>query len=147
LVLVGDGPDREALAADAPVSVKFVGWVENPVPWLQAADVVIVPSRWEGEPLVVLEAMACGTAVVASDIPPNVETLAPDAGAVVPAGNAELFGQALADRLGDPGRPRAVAEGEMGRHHVIAHHDPADAAEQLVRLYAEMLALRGSGGV
>ena len=142
LVLVGDGEDREALLAHAPAQVTSVGWVDDPVPWLQAADVVVVPSRWEGQALVVLEAMACGTAVVASDIPPNAEVLPPGAGQLVDADDPFRLAHALADRLRPTGDPRAPAEGRVGRAYVVRHHHPDRVAEQLLRLYAG-LAPRG----
>lgn len=137
LLVVGGGPDRDALMASSPAGVDFVGPVDNPAQWLQVADVVVVPSRWEGQALVVLEAMACGAAVVASDIEPNVETLPSAAGAVVSPEDPDLLAKALTERLG-PGRARAEAEGEAGRRHVITHHHPAQAAGDLVSLYSTL---------
>jgi glycosyltransferase involved in cell wall biosynthesis len=71
LRFVGDGPDREsleALARELSVSdrIEYVGSVD-PRPHLRAADVVILPSRWEGMSLVLLEAMAIGAAIISSD--------------------------------------------------------------------------------
>ena len=71
LRLVGDGPDLAALrdlAQELEVGhrVEFAGSVD-PRPHLRAADVVVLPSRWEGMSLVLLEAMAVGAAIVASD--------------------------------------------------------------------------------
>ncbi|MYS52422.1 glycosyltransferase, partial [Streptomyces sp. SID6013] len=48
LVLVGDGPDRARLAARAPASVIFAGTVADAAVWYRAADLVVLPSRWEG---------------------------------------------------------------------------------------------------
>ncbi|NSL43533.1 glycosyltransferase, partial [Streptomyces sp. 8P21H-1] len=64
LVLVGDGPDAGTLRARAPGSVLFAGAVADPAPWYRAADLVVLPSRWEGMALAPLEAMACGRPVV-----------------------------------------------------------------------------------
>lgn len=77
LVLVGDGPDREALRQLAPDSVLFAGAVADPVPWYQAADLVVLPSRWEGMALAPLEAMACGRPVVVTDVAGARESLPP----------------------------------------------------------------------
>lgn len=48
LVLVGDGPDSARLRAGAPRDVLFAGATDDAVPWYQAADLVVLPSRWEG---------------------------------------------------------------------------------------------------
>ena len=71
LRLVGDGPDAASLRALAcrlgvEDRVEFVG-TTDPLPHVTAADVVVLPSRWEGMSLVLLEAMSAGAAVVASD--------------------------------------------------------------------------------
>jgi glycosyltransferase involved in cell wall biosynthesis len=70
LRLVGDGPDRVALGdlvADLGLShrVEFAGSVD-PRPHLRCADVVALPSRWEGMSLVLLESMAVGAAIISS---------------------------------------------------------------------------------
>ncbi|MFE9606646.1 glycosyltransferase [Streptomyces hokutonensis] len=77
LVLVGDGPDRDALRQLAPDSVLFAGAVADAVPWYQAADLVVLPSRWEGMALAPLEAMACGRPVVLTDVAGARESLPP----------------------------------------------------------------------
>ena len=68
LVLVGDGPGR-AGAAGRPhaASVLFAGAAADAVPWYRAADLVVLPSRWEGMALAPLEAMACGRPVVVTE--------------------------------------------------------------------------------
>lgn len=73
LHLAGQGPEREALersAADLPVT--FRGQLSTPeqvAGFLRELDVLVAPSRYEGLPNVVLEALACGTSVVAADAP------------------------------------------------------------------------------
>ncbi len=61
LVIVGDGPEGDTLqsqASDLHGLVKFVGSDDDAVSWIMAADLVVVPSRWESGPLVALEARA-----------------------------------------------------------------------------------------
>lgn len=110
LVLVGDGPDAETLRAAAPDGVRFTGRRDDIADWYAAADVVAVPSRWEGMALTTLEALACGRPVVASDVTGMREVTGIDL--VAPEDPAALAA-ALTARLRDPGDPaaaRALAE-------------------------------------
>jgi glycosyltransferase involved in cell wall biosynthesis len=80
LVLAGDGPLRDALKRraqhlDIASRVHFTGWRCDVPAIMAAADVVVLPSRWEGMPNVVLEAMAAGKPVVATQAQGTVELL------------------------------------------------------------------------
>ncbi|HEX2112355.1 MAG TPA: glycosyltransferase family 4 protein [Gaiellaceae bacterium] len=125
LLVAGDGPSRRELEARAArlgvsATVRFLGEVSEEVlrTCYQAADVCVVPSlALEGFGLVVLEALACGVPVVASDaggLPAALGAL--DPGLIVPAGNARALSRRLEDaRTGtrpvpDRGRCRAYAE-------------------------------------
>lgn len=73
LLLVGDGPEREALvklAADLHITerVHFAGWQKDAKPYYQAMDLLLLSSLTEGMPNVVLEAMAMGVPVAATDV-------------------------------------------------------------------------------
>jgi glycosyltransferase involved in cell wall biosynthesis len=85
LYLVGDGPDREALESLGTRRVTFVGSVarEHALDWMAAADLVVMPSRWEGMALVPLESMALGTPVIASDVAGAREAIDDTTGRVV----------------------------------------------------------------
>jgi glycosyltransferase involved in cell wall biosynthesis len=97
LVIVGEGPDRpalEQLAARLGVAdrVRFLGRVahERLADIYTAADALVLASSREGWPNVLLEAMACGTPVVASNIWGNPEVVArPEAGVLMPERSAE----------------------------------------------------------
>lgn len=98
LHVVGDGPERnrlEKLAADLRISarVHFHGTVAHPSLglWFNACNVFCLPSQNEGTPNVVLEALACGTPVVASDTGGIPE--------IVPQGGGLLFPPESADGL------------------------------------------------
>lgn len=72
LRILGDGPDRMTLQAQSErlgvaSYTEFVGVVADPFSWLRQADIFVLPSRLEGFPNALLEAMACGLAVVAFD--------------------------------------------------------------------------------
>jgi glycosyltransferase involved in cell wall biosynthesis len=133
LALVGSGPDREALAARRVPGVRLVGERRDVRDWLAAADAVAVPSRWEGMPLVLLEAMAVGRSVVAADVPGAREALGDRAGAVVAPGDPPALAGALVLRLLD--RPRADAEGSAGRSRAEARFDLRKSAAAVARMY------------
>ncbi|MFO6452364.1 MULTISPECIES: glycosyltransferase [unclassified Aeromicrobium] len=135
LVGPGEPAEREALASLARElgiadRVELVG-ADDPVRHLQEADLVVVPSRWEGLPLVLLEAMACGAPVVASSAA-GVDALG-DAGVVVPLAEDDAFVAALAEAmrelLGSPARrvelgrrARLRAEERYGRERMARQY-------------------------
>ena len=112
-MLVGDGPDEESLRSNAGPRVHLVGKRADVADWLAAADVVAFPSRWEGMSLGMLEAMAIGRSVVATDVGGAEEALGGEAGAVVPPGDAAALASAIVERLRDPAR--TAAEGRAAR--------------------------------
>lgn len=139
LVLVGDGPDGERLRSRAPDSVLFAGAVTDAVPWYQAADLVVLPSRWEGMALAPLEALACGRPVVVTDVDGARESL-PAALAprcLVPAGNPAALAGAVAGLLLDPLLRESL--GHQGRRHVLTTHDVRRTAGAVAGVYRELL--------
>lgn len=72
LALIGDGPEREALVElveqlGLQSSVRFEGQLANPYPWIRNAELLCIPSLYEGLPNVALEAMCLHTPIVATD--------------------------------------------------------------------------------
>ncbi len=72
VAILGDGPDQEALQKQIEDSnlqnaVRLTGFQNNAIAWYRSADVFVLPSLIEGMPNVLLEAMACGTAVISTD--------------------------------------------------------------------------------
>ena len=139
LVLVGDGPDRAALRELAPDSVLFAGSVTDAVPWYQAADLVVLPSRWEGMALAPLEAMACGRPVVVTDVAGARESLPPGLAprCLVPAANPAVLSGAVAELLLDPLLRESL--GHQGRRYVQSTHDVRHSAEAVAGVYRELL--------
>ena len=92
LVVIGDGDQRrdlEALARTLRLPARFLGQVsdEQKALWLNRARLVINPSSKEGWGMVAVEAMACGTPVVASDIPGHRDSVPEGVGIRVPYGD------------------------------------------------------------
>lgn len=95
LTILGDGPDRAALEAQAARlglagRVGFTGFEPSPWPYYAGADAFLLPSRWEGMPNAALEALTCGTKVIATPEAGGIGEIAalasPGAVTVVPAG-------------------------------------------------------------
>ena len=147
LLLVGEGPDREMLERRVvPGSgVRLVGARSDVSAWLAAADVVAVPSRWEGMALVPLEAMACARSVVASDVTGIAESVPAGAGAMVPPAAPDELAEALALRLSDP--QLCEDEGWTGRAHVELHHSSATSAQEIARVCLRLAAARSRRSV
>ncbi|WP_411148460.1 glycosyltransferase family 4 protein [Streptomyces sp. A30] len=141
LVLVGDGPDEGRLRHHAPEGVLFTGAVADAVPWYQAADLVVLPSRWEGMALAPLEAMACGRPVVVTDVAGARECLPPGhwAHCLVPAGRPGPLAETLTGLLLD--LPLRESLGRQGRRHVLTAHDVRHSAEAVAALYRELLGI------
>ena len=142
LVIVGDGPERRdllRLAVDLP-GVTLVGARSDVRSWLAAADLVVVPSRWDGMSLVPLEAMASARSVVATSVSGIVESVPDDAGAIVVPDDRASMAAAIVKRLLDP--DLAHDEGWAGRAHVEAHHDVETSAHELARVYLRLVGER-----
>jgi glycosyltransferase involved in cell wall biosynthesis len=90
-------------------AVRFLGEVEDVRPCLDAADLFVLPSRWEGCPNAVLEAMAAGLPVVGTAVGGTPELVREgETGFLVPPGSPGLLGRRMADLLLDPERSRAM---------------------------------------
>ena len=128
MVVAGDGPAGESLRmrvrrAGLDSVFALLGHVDDMPKVLAEADVVVVPSRAEGIPLIVLEAMATAKPVVCSAVGAVSEALDPSAGILIESGPgvARRFAFALQGLLENPGLRDAM--GQAGRRKVEAEYD------------------------
>jgi glycosyltransferase involved in cell wall biosynthesis len=140
-VVLGDG-DRGLLARlqlqvralGAPV--HFVGARRDADQWLRAAEVFVLPSEWEGQPLVVQEAMAAGTPVVATDVG-GLHDMVAGVGLLVGPGDPEAIAEATDRVLADPGLREELAA--RGREAARALPDGRDTASWWLARYSQSL--------
>lgn len=112
---VGEGPDlprHRQLAADLGLHdvIEFLPPVENVLPLIAAADFLVVASDFEGQPLVVLEALALGVPVVATAVGRIPELVGPSVGRVVRPGDPTVLGAAINELATDPTLLQSMAD-------------------------------------
>jgi glycosyltransferase involved in cell wall biosynthesis len=144
LELVGDGPDLAELQAlhgelGLDGRVRFAGGRDDVPDLLARSAVFVLSSRSEGLPISVLEAMAAGLPVVASDVGGLREQVVDgETGYLVPAGDPQALADALARLLDDPGLRRRL--GDAGRARAEELFDLPAFREAHLRLYRSLLA-------
>lgn len=147
LLVVGDGDlrevyQREAAALDLSQRVTFAGAIdhEQTPPFFSAAAVTVLPSTPpESFGLVLIESLACGTPVVASNIPGVRTVVEHDGdGLLVAPGDPRALAAAIDRIVGDDEQARRM--GQRGRARVIERYDWRQIAAQLEQIYYEALA-------
>jgi glycosyltransferase involved in cell wall biosynthesis len=104
-VIAGDGPLAGPLARqaiDEGLAVRFLGHRDDVPALLAAADVVVVPSLWEGQPLLVQEAMRAGRPLVVSRCGGVPDLTGEDGALLIPPGDAAALAEAVRTVLADP---------------------------------------------
>ena len=136
-LLVGDGPEREAMQTLAGSldlrNVAFLGERADVPDLLAAADLFVLPSLFEGLPLVVLEAMALALPVVATRIGGTVEALGSDHPFLVPAGDPLPLATAIIAALADEAGSRTV--GIRGMQHFEERFTATRMGQETASLY------------
>lgn len=117
LAILGDGPLRADLQAEAKRlgiadRVEFAGYVSDPSEWMRRADLVVLSSRWEGFPNVLLEALAQGCRVVSTDASDAIGELLGDGrfGRLCPVGDEAALAEAILASLRSPAPGAALRE-------------------------------------
>lgn len=137
LLVAGEGELRRALGRQASEGVEFLG-VRKDVPrLLAAADVFVLASTWEGNPLVVMEAMAAGLPVVATAVGCVPELVSARTGRLVAPGDVPALATAMAAMAAD--LPAARAFGDAGAAVARERFDASVMARAYEALYAGMV--------
>lgn len=143
LVIIGDGAGEELLKLQAlaaslgltPADIWFAGRQSNPLKFLANAGLFVLSSNWEGMSNVLLEAMACGCPVVATDCPTGVRELLECGriGVIVPVGDVDAMAQAIVAKLAEaPNRDYLRRE--------AAQYDRKKALDRYVGILKEEMA-------
>ena len=146
LVMLGDGPEREHLEALSRTlgladSIIFAGMTGDVAPYFSLADIFVLPSRSEGSPNALLEALASAVPVVATAVGGVPEIVrSGENGLLVPPGDPPAFAAALAELLENGELRRRL--GYAGRDWVARHHSPPEYARSVMAVYQGVLRSR-----
>lgn len=144
LIMVGDGPlRRQCLDVLEDAGMSKLAWLpgdRQDVPELMRAfDVFVLPSRAEGISNTILEAMATGLPVIATNVGGNPELLLDSvSGQLVPSGNVEAMATAIAPYVNSPSR--RMAHGHAGRSRVESYFSLDVMVRRYIDAYDAVLA-------
>jgi glycosyltransferase involved in cell wall biosynthesis len=142
LLVVGDGPERDAVAALAgelglAEAVVFAGLQADVRPFLDAMDVYLMTSGFEGLPIALLEAMAMALPIVSTAVGGIVDAVDDSCGALAAVGDLPALAAAAGALVADPERRRALGDG--ARRRVEERFSMARMVARIEALYREVL--------
>jgi glycosyltransferase involved in cell wall biosynthesis len=144
LLMVGDGDQREEglqlvseLGLEAAVS--FQAFRQDVPDILAAADIFVLPSLWEGLPIGLLEAMAMGKAVIATEVDGTKEVVRPgENGLLVEPGNVSALAAALVKLGGDPALRDMLRQRALDT--IRCQFNAVDMTREIERVYSRVIA-------
>jgi glycosyltransferase involved in cell wall biosynthesis len=142
-LFIGDGDLGEELQAQATAlnvdaHIHFLGSRRDVPELLASSDLFVLPSLWEGLSMALLEAMATGLPIVASEVSGTVQVMIPgETGYLVPPGDVQGLFEAVEQLLSDPARAQAM--GAAARRRVEATFSAQKQADEHVALYRRLL--------
>ena len=143
LVIAGDGPllgdlETQARRSGEGDSIVFPGFVNDIPALLAVTDILVISSRSEGLPIALLEAMAAGCCVLATDLPGILEAVRPEAEArIVEPGNSDELHRGLVELISDQELRKRL--GDAARSRFQERFTARRMVESYERLYAELL--------
>jgi len=131
LLILGEGRERFRLEKLAEIlgvreDVDMPGYIENPFPYFRSVDLFVLSSRYEGMPNVLIQALASGAPVVATDCPSGPKECLEDGkwGALVQVGDIEALSTAMEESLKQPEKSNGAAS------HITLEFGAANAAQR-----------------
>lgn len=141
-MIVGTGPLESQLrnyceTLNISESIEFTGYKENSFEALREMDVFVLPSRTEGCPIVILEAMAMGLPVVATDVGGNPELVVHNhTGILFSKGDEQKLAEAIIEIVNN--RERAREMGQNGRKRAFTRFHPSSFASKMMNVYQQL---------
>ncbi len=140
LHLVGDGPlkleiEGEVKKLNLTKNITFYGFVNNPLSYIKAADVLVLPSIIEGLPGVLLEAMICKTPVVAYNVGGISEIVTSQTGKLIEKDDEVGFAKAVLETLENPNFGQIEAAHQM----VLKEYMNDEIAARFVEVYDSLI--------
>ncbi len=138
LLIVGEGAEEQRLKEMHVSGVQFTGQVQDAVPYLQAADLFVLPSSTEGLSNSILEAMSCGLPVLATTVGGAPDVIQHNvSGYLIPPDDVDALQRGLKTLLGD-GALRFTL-GSNARARMLSEFSLDSVAERLATLYHRLL--------
>jgi len=145
LWLVGSGPLEQELRGFVrdhrlEEHIRFAGYQANPLPFVKHAQLFCLPSLYEGMPNALIEAMVCGTPVIAADCPSGPREILGDDnrfGCLFPAADANSLAAAITDAISD--YPACQAKIPSARQHIIDNYSLKSGLRRLESVFDELM--------
>jgi len=143
LAIVGEGPDEARLKslAAGDARIHLLGYRNDVDQVMKALDLFVSPSREETFSLAILEAMCAGRPVLSTATQGPLELLAGQPARLVPVGNADLLGRALAEELAVL---RALPAQQRGVSYATAAYDRGNAVNRTLGFYRDVISHRAA---
>ena len=138
LLILGSGPEEAGLKQRAGDGILFLGSQPDVTPYLQAADLFVLPSAAEGLSLALLEALACGLPVIATSVGGNPEVIRHlETGWLTPPDDPPALTEAIVTLLEDEKLQSKLRE--KARAHAVQNYSLVKMADRLLDLYRQVL--------
>lgn len=140
-LIAGDGPDRASLERmtaqkDLQNQVKFLGVINSRAEFLNLLDIFILPSRWEGFPNVILEALLLKKRIIATDVSGSSEIIKDrQTGRLVPPEDPHCLAEAILDTWNSQ---ESLNWGIRGKEETLKNHHIEQTTKKLSALYKSM---------